>query len=138
MRFKNGMGAFVLAAALAFGGAVPAAGQQMEEVPQDPTVDLVIASGVENGEPVGEAETFPASIGEIYAFLNIDGAAGETLAVVWSYQGNESKKDIEVEADATKEWTALEIPEEATGEWTVEIRHGESVLTTSTFTIVAQ
>ena len=89
-------------------------------------------------QPVGEAERFPADVGELYAFLNVDGAAGETLAVVWSFQGNESKEDIEIEAESTQEWTALTVPENATGEWTVEIRHGDSVLTTSTFTIGVQ
>jgi len=30
---------------------------------------MVIAEGVEDREPVGVAETFPASIGRVYCFL---------------------------------------------------------------------
>lgn len=138
MGFKNGMGAVALAAVFALGTATSAAAQETEEVLTDPSVDLVIATGVENGEPVGEAESFPSDVGEIYAFLDIDGAAGETLAVVWSYQGSESMEDIAVEGETAQEWTAFSIPAEATGEWTVEIRHGDSVLTTSTFTVGIQ
>ena len=134
MRFKTGIGAVALAAAVAFGPSAASA-QQQQETEMDPTVDLVIATGVENGEPVGEAESFPADVGELYAYFDVEGAQGETLNIVWSYQGTEAQEDMQIENESGAHWTAVRIPEQATGEWTVEIRHGEAVLSSSTFTV---
>lgn len=137
MRFRNAIGVLSLAA-VAAGFAAPASAQEEQETTTEPTVDVVIATGVENGQPVGQAEQFPADVGELVAFLDIEGAAGETLAVVWSYQGSESEESIVVEGETAHQWTALQVPEQATGEWSVEIRHGESILTSKTFTIGVQ
>ena len=137
MRFKNTLGAAALAAAVAFGStAAPAAAQQETETEMDPTVELTFATSVENGEPVGEAESFPADVGEIFAYLHIkDGTEGEVLNVVWTYQGNEAQEELQLEAGAGAQWAVVQIPEQATGEWTVEIRHEGSVLTSSTFMV---
>jgi hypothetical protein len=138
MRYKNGIGAVALAAAVAIGASVSPVAAQEPETGMDPTVELTIATSVENGEPVGEAERFPADVGELVAYLDIVGAEGETLNVVWSHQGNEVKEDLKVESTPSAQWTAMAIPEQATGEWTVEVRHGDAVLTSSTFTIGVQ
>ena len=134
-RMQAGIGVFALAGLLAFGPTVtPAAAQQQEEQ-EDPTVDLVLATGVEAGEPVGEAESFPADVGQIFAWLDVDGAQGEVLEVVWSHGDEQSIEQVMIREDPGQEWTAMQIPAEATGSWTVEIRHGGSVLTSSTFTV---
>ena len=136
MRFNTGIGAVALAAAVAFGPAVsPAAAQQETETEMDPTVDLVIATGVENGEPVGEAESFPADVGELFAYLDVQGGEGQILDVVWTYQGNEAQAALTIESDPGTQWTSVQIPAQSTGEWTVEIRHEGSVLTSSTFMV---
>ena len=133
-RIQAGLGVIALAGLFAFGPAVtPASAQQEEE--KDPTVDLVLATGVEAGEPVGESDHFPADVGQVFAWLDVEGAEGEVLEVVWTHGENESVEQLMINGDPGQEWTALEIPQDATGRWTVQIRHGGEVLTSSTFTV---
>ena len=50
----------------------------------------VVATGVEDREPVGEAESFPASVGTLYFYTVFEGDFAETtLEHVWLREGEE-------------------------------------------------
>jgi hypothetical protein len=85
---------------------------------------LVVGTGVENSEPVGVAETFPASTEKVYCFLEAADIAKDTeVSFVWSNGGKEMlittlplKAGPRWRTYANKNLGGLK------GDWTVEIK----------------
>ena len=88
---------------------------------------LVIGTGVENGEPVGVAETFPASTEKVYCFLEaIDIAKDTDVSFVW-FSGEKEMSKFSVPLKEGPRWRtyAYKNLRELKGEWKVEVRDSE-------------
>ena len=100
-----------------------------------PDVRLTVTAQMEDGRPVGTAESFPADVGEIYAVVDVEDARGETLWIVFGFLGSESMVELSIQTDPAREWTAMAIPSEATGQWSVAVVHEGETLATRMFTV---
>jgi hypothetical protein len=88
---------------------------------------LVIGTGVENGEPVGTAETFPASTEKVYCFLEATDIAKDTeVSFVW-FSGEKEMSKFSVPLKEGPRWRtyAYKNLREIKGDWKVEIRDSE-------------
>jgi len=88
---------------------------------------LVVATGVENSEPAGAAETFPASTEKVYCFLEATHIAKDTeVSFVWSYGDKEMLKTI-LPLKAGPKWRtyANKNLRGLKGDWKVEIKDSE-------------
>jgi len=88
---------------------------------------LVIGTGVENGEPAGVAETFPASTEKVYCFLEATDIAKDTeVSFVWFSGENEmSKFSVPLKEGPRWRTYAYKNLREIKGGWKVEIRDSE-------------
>jgi hypothetical protein len=88
---------------------------------------LVVGTGVENGEPVGAAETFPASTEKVYCFLEATDIAKDTeVSFVW-FSGEKEMSKFSVPLKMGPRWRthAEKNLRELKGDWKVEIRDPE-------------
>lgn len=85
---------------------------------------LVVGTGVENSEPVGVSETFPASTEKVYCFLEATNIAKDTeVSFVWGYGGKEMLKTaLPLKAGARWRTYANKNLRGLKGEWKVEIK----------------
>ncbi len=90
-------------------------------------VRLVVGTGVENSEPVGAAETFPASTEKVYCFLEATNIAKDTeVSFVWSYGGKEMlKTTLPLKAGPKWRTYANKNLRSLKGDWKVEIKDSE-------------
>jgi hypothetical protein len=88
---------------------------------------LVVGTGVENGEPAGVAETFPASTEKVYCFLEATDIAKDTeVSFVW-LSGEKEMSKFSVPLKEGPRWRtyAYKNLREMKGDWKVEIRDSE-------------
>lgn len=88
---------------------------------------LVIGTSVENGEPTGVAETFPASTEKVYCFLEATDIAKDTeISFVW-FNGEKELSKFSVPLKEGSRWRtyAYKNLREMKGDWKVEIRDSE-------------
>jgi hypothetical protein len=85
---------------------------------------LVVGTGVDNREPVGVAEVFPASTEKVYCFLEATGIAKDTeVSFVWFYGEKEMLKiSLPVKMGSRWRTNASKNLGGLKGEWKVEIR----------------
>ncbi len=85
---------------------------------------LVVGTGVENSEPVGATETFPASTEKVYCFLEATNIAKDTeVSFVWSYGDKEMlKTTLPLKAGPKWRTYANKNLRGQKGEWKVEIK----------------
>ena len=99
---------------------------------------LVVGTGAENNEPVGAAETFPASTEKVYCFLEATNIAKDTqVSFVWSCGGKEMLKTA-LPLKAGPKWRtyANKNLRGLKGDWKVEIKDSEGkVLKEITFKV---
>jgi hypothetical protein len=127
----------VLTAVAFWGMTLPASGQEKAK-PEGAAKEgsgfaiarLVVGTGVENKEPVGIAETFPASTEKVYCFLEATNIAQDTeVSFVWLHGQKEMLKVLlplkmgpKWRTNAHKNLAGLK------GDWTVEIRGADGNL----------
>lgn len=128
------MGAIIFMAFLLGGLILPAVGQEKPkaETPgQEWTIArAVVGTGVENQEPVGGAETFPASTEKVYCFLEATNIAKETeVSFSWFYGDREMRK-VNVPLKAGPKWRtwAYKNLGGQKGDWKVQIKDREGKL----------
>ena len=88
---------------------------------------LVVGTGVENGEPAGVAETFPASTEKVYCFLEATDIAKDTeVSFVW-FSGEKELSKFSVPLKEGPRWRtyAYKNLRELKGDWKVEVRDSE-------------
>ena len=87
-------------------------------------LDAVLATGVENLQPVGAAGTFPADVERVYAFTRVVGAAGAgAVTHVWYYAGQvKAEVQLPVRSDNWRTWSSKTVLPNWTGEWLVEVQ----------------
>ena len=115
--------------------ASPLAAQEMAD--EGVTAEIVIATGVEDREPVGEATEFPADVGTVYAWTRISGAANTTIQHVWRFGDHEFPVSLNIgNGSPWRTWSTKSIPAEWDGEWTLEVRDADgNVVASTTFTV---
>jgi len=103
-------------------------GQERSKGVDDFTIArFVVGTGVEKSEPVGIAETFPASTEKVYCFLEATQILKDTeISFVWVYGGKEMLKTIlPIKAGAKWRTYANKNLRGLKGEWKVEIKDSE-------------
>jgi len=123
--------AVVLAAITALGMICQVSGQEKTE--QKPTskeasgfsiVRVVVGTGVANKEPVGIAESFPASTKKVYCFLQASDIAKDMeVSLVWFHDQDEKLKTI-LPLKRGKRWRtyANKNLRGLKGDWKIEIK----------------
>jgi hypothetical protein len=128
----------VLLPALLF--ALPCPAQETEQGPGAPPpegsslhVTATICTAVEDREPVGAGETFPATVEKLYCHTLVEGAEEPTAVThVW-YRGDEILAEVilSVNSPHWRTWSSKRIIESWTGAWRVEILDEAGELITS-------
>ncbi len=101
-----------------------------------PAATAQICTGVKDRAPVGVADKFPASVGELYCYSLVTDAADKVVQV-W-FHGDEEvfKIDLPVKAARWRTWSAKKILPGMTGAWRVEVRDpAGALLATAKFTV---
>jgi len=122
---------FVLAAVTVWGTALPVLAQEKakeeaaaKEGPGFTIARLVVGTGVENREPTGVADTFPASTEKIYCYVEAMNIAQDTeISLVWSLGGKEIWK-ISLPLKMGPRWrtNAFKSLKGLKGDWKVEVK----------------
>jgi len=84
----------------------------------------VIGTGVEDREPVGVAEIFPASTEKVFCFIEATNIAEDSeVSLAWFYNGNEmSKFNLTLKTGSRWRTWAYKNLRELKGDWKVEIK----------------
>ncbi len=114
----------------AFGLPLAAYGQNVE-----PSVELVIASSVEDRQPVDARNSFPEGTGTVTAWARTEGLTGTTITFVWEHPNGVTTINVMIGGSPWRTWTRKSIPEGWTGEWTVRVTGTSGTLATATFTV---
>lgn len=110
--------------------ATEAAPEMMQSEPALTIERMVIAENIVDKEPVGAAETFPASIDKVYCFIEAkDIKEDTTLSFVWYFQGNQmAKVDMNIhKGDRWRTYSSKRLGG-LKGEWKVEIQDQNEVI----------
>lgn len=119
-----------------------------QETPQPPkappektptlTVTATVCTAIEDREPVGAGDTFPATVGKLYCHTLVEGAQEPTTVThVW-YYGEKKMAEVSLTVGSARwrTWSSKRIMKSWTGEWRVEILDEEGkLLTTISFQI---
>jgi len=136
---KHEIGILILVlTAVAFWGMIlPVSGQEkakpqvaVKEAREFAIARLVVGTGVENKEPVGIAETFPASTEKVFCFLEATNIAQDTeISFVWLHGQKEMLKVL-LPLKMGPKWRTYAHKNLAglKGDWTVEIRSADGNL----------
>jgi hypothetical protein len=86
---------------------------------------LVVGTSVDNREPVGVADTFPAKTPKVICFLDAKSIAADTdVTFVWILNGKELlKTNLPLKAGPNWRTRADKNLHGQTGDWTVEVRN---------------
>jgi len=99
---------------------LPASGQEKEFT----IARLVVGTGVEDREPVGVAETFPATTEKVYCFLEATEISKDTeISFVW-FHGEKEMLKTNLSLQTGPRWRTFANKNVAgmKGDWKVEIR----------------
>jgi len=124
---KQGMWIFILVlTAVTVWGMIPptSAQEKAKEGPGFTVTRLVVGTGVENREPTGVAETFPASTEKIYCFLEATNIAQDTeVSFAW-FNGDKELWKMNLPLKKGLKWRTytFKTVRELKGDWKVEIR----------------
>ena len=133
-RHGTGIWILVLVVIAAWGITLPVYGQEKakpEGAPKETAPfmikRLVIGTEVENNEPVGVAETFPASTEKVYCFLEAGDIAKDTEATFVWFHGDKELSKFSVPLKTGPRWRtyAYKNLRELKGDWKVEIRDAD-------------
>jgi hypothetical protein len=133
---KDALAVLILVFAFATAGSSFHPGWAEEKAkPEAPAKEMtiaraVVATGIENLEPVGAAATFPASTERVYCFLEATHIDQDTeVSLTWFYGGKEMGK-ITLPLKAGPRWRtwAYKNLGGQEGEWKVEIKDAQGNL----------
>jgi len=125
---------------LALACAAAGRAQTAADTATGPTVEQVtICTGIADKEPVGAAETFPASVGQLCCYTKVVGAKDTmTIQHKW-FHGNELRGTISlpVKAATWRTYSRKMIVEMWTGAWHVDVVDAASgkILGVANFTV---
>ena len=93
----------------------------------------VVAARVENREPVQQADSFPANVGEVSFYTLIEGDFGERVVEhVWIWNGDEvARVSLTVRGPRWRTWSSKTIPADWTGPWEARIEDSSGAVLAS-------
>lgn len=96
----------------------------------------IVCTGVQDRAPVGAAESFPATVGQLYCFSEVKGGADKVVHV-WYHNDKEVRRtELPVKAARWRTWSTKNVPAAWTGQWKVEVQDAAgNVLATSSFVV---
>ncbi|MBN1596421.1 DUF2914 domain-containing protein [candidate division FCPU426 bacterium] len=100
-------------------------------------VEIAIAQGIENREPVQVADKFPAGVERLYCYTKIEGGKeGNSITHRWK-KGDDVLAEISLNVSGSpwRTYSSKAIMQEWTGTWSVEILQNNVVLISKEFTI---
>jgi hypothetical protein len=102
------------------------------------TVTAVICTDIQDREPMGVRQTFPATVERLFCHTVVEGAEeSDTITHVW-YHGDQKMAEVQLAVDSSRwrTWSSKRIIQNWGGDWHVEIldRAGH-VLATAPFQI---
>lgn len=101
--------------------------------------EAAIARSIADRMPSDTGSAFPASVGELYAWTKLTGAAGTTVHHVW-YHGDTKAADVSIDVGGSpwRAWSKKMITPADTGTWRVEVTDGQgNLLDTLHFSVSA-
>ena len=117
--------AAVAAAVFFVVGTAPLAAQQQDQAADNgvQVTRVVVATDVQDREPVGEAGSFPASVGTVYFYTVFEGDfPPSSFEHVWARDGEEvARVEVNARGPRWRTWSAKQIPADWTGAWTVTV-----------------
>ena len=84
---------------------------------------IVVCTGVEERQPVGESDAFADTVGTLYCYTEIRGMGDSTtVSHVW-YQGENRRADVKlnVRGYRWRTWSTKAIQQDWTGDWRVDV-----------------
>jgi hypothetical protein len=90
----------------------------------------VVAIGVENREPVGQGEAFPADVGQVSFYTVLEGDFGaRVVAHVWVRNGEEvARVPLTVHGPRWRTWSNKTIPASWTGAWEARLENPDGTV----------
>ncbi len=129
-------GAIALGALLV--AAPRAAAQDSAAAAQAPTVlQAAVGKSVADRMPVDTADTFSSDVGKLFAWTQVQDAAGSTIHHVW-YHGDAKMADVSLHVTTSpwRGWSTKLIQPSDTGAWHVDVTDASGkVLATLHFTV---
>lgn len=98
----------------------------------------VVATGVQDREPVGEATSFDANVGTLYFYTVLEGDfPDQQVEHVWLHDGEEvARVPLTVRGPRWRTWSMKTMPAEPSGTWTVRVLNASGAeLETVEFTV---
>jgi len=117
-------------------GVLAASGGPVFSQAQMKVVRDVLATRIDNRQPVEATMPVGADVGELFYFTEVEGGPG-TIQHVWTRQGRTmATVSLEVRSSRFRTWSSKRIVPEWTGRWRVEARGpGGAVLSSKEFEI---
>jgi hypothetical protein len=102
----------------------------------EPSATAVVCASVKDRAPVGAADKFPATVGQVYCFTEAK-SVGDKVVMVWFHADKEvGRVDLPCKADRWRTWSAKKVLPGMAGAWKVEVQDGAGkVLATAAFTV---
>jgi hypothetical protein len=130
---KDALAGLILVFALMMAGSMPLPGWAEEKAKAEaPAKEMtiaraVVATGIENLEPVGVAAAFPASTARVYCFLEATQIDQDTeVSLIWFYGSKEMRKlTLPVKAGPRWRTWAYKNLGGQKGDWKVEIKDAQ-------------
>lgn len=100
-------------------------------------MEAVVAKSVVDRAPQDSGTVFPDSVGQLFCFTRLSGAAGTAVHHVW-FHGDTQVADVELQVGGSpwRTWSRKTVPADWTGAWHVEVRDGSgAVLKRIDFTV---
>jgi hypothetical protein len=99
---------------------------------------ITVCAGVEGRSPVGPQTEFENTVGSVFCFTKITGAADPTtVGHVWYYNDKEmARVELSVNSAAWRTWSSKRILADWTGVWRVDVESSDGTVLKSTgFTV---
>jgi hypothetical protein len=123
---KKGFVFAILLAVTLLGMSLPASGQEKDFA----VARLVVGTGVENREPVGVAETFPATTEKVYCFLEATEISKDMeISFIW-FHGEKEMLKTNIPLQTGPKWRTFANKNIGgmKGDWKVEVRDAKGNL----------
>lgn len=101
--------------------------------------ELSVCRVIEDRAPVGTDTIFPDTVGRVFCFTKVSGAAEPaTISHVWYFNEKQvSRIDLEVKSKTWRTWSYKKIPKGWIGSWRVDIVSSDGeVLQKKPFTVI--
>ncbi len=84
--------------------------------------DAKVGTSVESRQLLGDATSFPSSIGKVFCWTKVTGGAGQSVTHVWSFNGEKvSEVALPLRFDSVRTYSYKSISPDSKGAWKVDV-----------------